>query len=174
MKGVMVGLLIAGSAIPFIPSGVEGSGVEGASFAPQQAGSEPLAPAGEARVQRLGKELRCATCQGMSIADSPAAMARAQLDKVRSLVAVGKSDDEIRAYFIERYSEWVLLQPTAHGINWLVWLGPVALLVVGCAIIVRVILRRPAQGTTKEPALRPSAIKTEDELIARIRSELEQ
>jgi cytochrome c-type biogenesis protein CcmH len=165
MKGVIVGLLIA---IPFIPSGVEGS------FAPQQAGSEPLAPASEARVQRLGKELRCAACQGMSIADSPAAMARAQLDKVRSLVAAGKSDDEIRAFFVERYGEWVLLQPVAHGINWLVWLGPVALLAIGSAIIVRVILRRPAQAATKQPAPRPSAIKTEDELIARIRSEMEQ
>src|SRR5713226_2697960 len=127
-----------------------------ADFVPQQAGSEPLTPALEGRVQRLGKELRCAVCQGLSIADSPASMARAQLDKVRSLVAAGKSDEEIRAYFIERYGEWVLLQPSAHGINWLVWLGPVALLVVGGAIIVRVVLRRPAQGVTKEPAPRPS------------------
>jgi len=160
MKGMMVGLLIAGSAM--------------FGFAPQQAGSKPLAPAAEARVQRLGKELRCAVCQGLSIADSPASMARAQLDKVRSLVAAGKRDEEIRAYFIERYGEWVLLQPSAHGINWLVWLGPVALLVVGGAIIVRVVLRRPVQGVTKEPAPRPSAKKTEDEFIARIRSELEQ
>ena len=166
MKGMLVGLLLG---IPFIPSGVER-----ASFAPQQAGSKPLAPAQEARVQRLGKELRCAVCQGLSIADSPASMARAQLDKVRSLVAAGKSDEEIRAYFIERYGEWVLLQPSAHGINWLVWLGPVALLVVGCAIIVRVVLRRPAQGAAKKPAPRASAIKTEDEFIARIRSEVER
>jgi cytochrome c-type biogenesis protein CcmH len=181
MRGILIGLLLCG-AVPsaveglFIPRIVEGpfipSGVEGA-FAPQQAGSKPLAPAAEARVLRLGKELRCAVCQGLSIADSPASMARAQLDKVRSLVAAGKSDEEIRAYFIERYGEWVLLQPAAHGINWLVWLGPVALLVLGCAIIIRVVLR-PARPATKESASRPSAIKAEDELVARIRSELEQ
>src|SRR6516162_6466204 len=90
-----------------------------ADFAPQQAGSEPLEPELEARVQKLGKQLRCAVCQGLSIADSPASMARAQLDKVRELVAAGKSDEEIQSYFVERYGEWVLLQPRAAGINWL-------------------------------------------------------
>src|SRR5215471_4889472 len=100
------------------------------AYAPQQAGSSPLAPELEARVQKLGKQLRCAVCQGLSIADSPASMARAQLDKVRELVAAGKSDDEIYSYFVERYGEWVLLQPRAAGINWLVWLGP-ALLIIG-------------------------------------------
>src|SRR5215475_14915086 len=81
------------------------------AYAPQQAGSPPLEPALEARVQKLGKELRCAVCQGLSIADSPASMARAQLDKVRELVAQEKSDQEIYDYFIARYGEWVLLKP---------------------------------------------------------------
>src|SRR5262245_45482671 len=94
------------------------------AFAPQQAGTPPLAPVLEARVQKLGKQLRCPVCQGLSIADSPASSARAQLDKVRELVAAGQSDEEIRSYFVERYGEWVLLQPRAAGINWLVWLGP--------------------------------------------------
>ena len=108
-----------------------------ADFAPQQAGSEPLEPALEARVQKLGKQLRCAVCQGLSISDSPASMARAQLDKVRAMVSEGKSDEEIRDYFVARYGEWVLLQPEAHGINWLVWLGPVALLLIGFVVIAR-------------------------------------
>ena len=63
------------------------------AYALQQAGSPPLEPALEARVQKLGKQLRCATCQGLSIADSPASMARAQLDKVREMVSAGKSDE---------------------------------------------------------------------------------
>jgi len=149
-----------------------------ADFAPQQAGSEPLEPALEARVQRLGKQLRCAVCQGLSISDSPASMARAQLDKVRAMVSEGKSDEEIRDYFVARYGEWVLLQPEAHGVNWLVWLGPVALLLIGFAVIARQLQKKPAaapQASTEQQAKRPvQAPGDEDEYLARVRAELDR
>ncbi len=67
-----------------------------AAYAPQQAGSALLDPPREARVQALGKQLRCPMCQGLSIADSGSSAARAQMDKVRELVAAGKTDQEIR------------------------------------------------------------------------------
>src|SRR5262249_59145714 len=94
------------------------------AFAPQQAGSSPLEPALEARVQKLGKQLRCATCQGLSIADSPASMARAQLDKVREMVSAGKNDEEIRAYFVARYGEGILFSPKPAGLYLLGCLAP--------------------------------------------------
>jgi cytochrome c-type biogenesis protein CcmH len=109
--------------------------------APQQAGSALLDPAREARVQALGKMLRCPMCQGLSIADSGSSAARAQMDRVRELVAEGKTDDEIRAYFVARYGEWALLEPPAHGVNWLVWLLPVALVLFGAFVISRVVRR---------------------------------
>jgi len=111
---------------------------------PQQAGSAPLDAAREARVQVLGKLLRCPMCQGLSIADSGSSAARAQMDRVRELVADGQSDDEIRAYFVSRYGEWALLEPSTGGFNWLVWLGPPALLVLGAFIIARLLRRTPA------------------------------
>src|SRR3954453_6949226 len=107
-----------------------------AQYAPQQAGSEPLAPELEARVQRLGKELRCAVCQGLAITDSPASMARAQLDKVRELISEGKSDDEVKDYFVARYGEWVLLRPPTHGAGTVVWITPVLVLLIGAAGVV--------------------------------------
>ncbi|HET6983622.1 MAG TPA: cytochrome c-type biogenesis protein CcmH, partial [Myxococcaceae bacterium] len=99
-----------------------------ASYAPQQAGSALLDPPREARVQALGKQLRCPMCQGLSIADSNSSAARAQMDKVRELVAAGKSDQQIRDFFTSRYGEWALLEPPASGMNLLVWLLPLALL----------------------------------------------
>jgi cytochrome c-type biogenesis protein CcmH len=136
------------------------------AYAPQQAGSPPLAPELEARVQTLGKQLRCAVCQGVAIADSPAQMARAQLDRVRELVAEGKTDDEVREYFVARYGEWVLLEPPAHGINWLVWLAPLALLLFG-GVMVLAQLKAPPR---KPPAAPPvssdpyrDAVRTEVE-----------
>jgi cytochrome c-type biogenesis protein CcmH len=153
------------------------------AYAPQQAGSAPLDPAREARVQSLGKELRCAVCQGLSIADSPASMARAQLDKVREMVAAGKTDEEIRAYFVARYGEWVLLNPKAAGFNWLVWLSPAALLVVGLVIIIRQVRHSSKESASRDrpntntesagTAPAPSAAP-EDEYLKRVRSELER
>lgn len=104
-------------------------------YAPARQGSAPLAPPLEERVQRLGKQLRCAVCQGLSIADSPASMARAQLDKVRELVTNGKTDDEIYRYFVDRYGEWALLRPERHGLNSVLWFGPLVALVVGLVAV---------------------------------------
>jgi cytochrome c-type biogenesis protein CcmH len=144
------------------------------AYAPQQAGSEPLEAAQESRVQRLGKELRCAVCQGLSIADSPAGMARAQLDAVRAQVAKGATDEEIRAYFVARYGEWVLLSPPKHGLNWLVWLGPVLLIVFGGAAVAHVIYwsGRRSKGGMEGPA-GPSS-QPADPYLAAIRDEVDR
>src|SRR5688572_19995934 len=116
-------------------------------FAPQQAGSEPLEPALEVRVQRLGKELRCAVCQGLSMADSPSSMSGAPLDMVRELVSQGKTDEQVVAYFVERYGEWVLLEPTREGFNWFVWLGPIVLVLGALFVILRQIKQEPPPAT---------------------------
>jgi cytochrome c-type biogenesis protein CcmH len=146
-------------------------------YAPQQAGSEPLAPELEMRVQRLGKELRCAVCQGLSVADSPSSMARAQLDKIRELVSQQKTDQEVRDYFVARYGEWVLLQPKAEGVNLLVWLGPVALLLGGAFVISRQVRRAPpppAAPPAPPSATPPGTEAPVDPYLAAVRREMEQ
>ena len=143
-----------------------------ASYAPQQAGSALLDPPREARVQALGKQLRCPMCQGLSIADSSSSAARAQMDKVRELVAAGKTDQQIRDYFTSRYGEWALLDPPASGMNLLVWLLPLLLLVGGGAAIART-MRRPVPA---EPAPAPPAEETrppaDDPYLEAVRAEL--
>jgi cytochrome c-type biogenesis protein CcmH len=138
--------------------------------APQQAGSVPLDAAREARVQALGKMLRCPMCQGLSIADSGSSAARAQMDRVRELVSEGQTDDEVRAYFVARYGEWALLQPSARGLNWLVWLGPGALLLVGAWAIARLV-RRPARRTENAAVSTPE-VPSADPYLDAVRAEL--
>jgi len=142
-----------------------------AAYAPQQAGSALLDPPREARVQALGKQLRCPMCQGLSIADSNSSAARAQMDKVRELVAAGKTDQQIRDYFTSRYGEWALLEPPASGMNLLVWLLPLALLVGGGLAIART-MRRPAVVASvpaSKPEDRPPA---DDPYLEAVRAEL--
>ena len=145
-----------------------------ASYAPQQAGSALLDPPREARVQALGKQLRCPMCQGLSIADSNSSAARAQMDKVRELVAAGQTDEQIRTYFVSRYGEWALLEPPAQGMNLLVWLLPGLLLLLGLLAIARVVGRRGPAAVTPEVAepTAPEAAPETDPYLEAVRAEM--
>jgi cytochrome c-type biogenesis protein CcmH len=83
------------------------------------------------RLKRLETELRCLVCQNQTLADSNASLAEDLRREVRSLAAAGKSDDEIRAYLVARYGDFVLYDPPVKGKTWLLWFGPFALLIIG-------------------------------------------
>jgi cytochrome c-type biogenesis protein CcmH len=140
-------------------------------YAPQRPVADPLDAQREARVMDLGKHLRCAVCQGVSIADSPASMARAQLDKVRELVAQGKSDDEIYAYFVERYGEWALMEPKKSGVTLGLWLFPILLLAIGLFVIWRQAKLGPSAPAAPADLLSAAA---EDDYLAKVRADLEK
>jgi cytochrome c-type biogenesis protein CcmH len=105
----------------------------------------------EARAVRLASELQCPVCQGQSINASPAPMAQQMKDLIRSQVAEGYTDTQVRDYFVSRYGEWVLLNPKAAGFNLLVYVLPVLMLVVGVAFVAMVV-RRWSMPTEAEPA----------------------
>lgn len=104
----------------------------------------------ETRLKRLETELRCLVCQNQTLADSNASLAEDLRVEVRQLAVAGKSDDEIRAYLVARYGDFVLYDPPLKATTSLLWLGPFALL-GGGAVLWWVILRRrqrAAQSTT--------------------------
>ena len=142
------------------------------AFAPQQAGSGPLQdPGQELRAQRLGKQLRCAVCQGMSISDSPASMARAQLDKVRELIAQGQGDEEIRDYFVARYGEWVLLEPKREGFALFVWLAPFGLIALG-GLLIAWFVRSRSRLVPPPPPTPAAPEPTGDKYLDAVRAEV--
>jgi cytochrome c-type biogenesis protein CcmH len=138
------------------------------NYAPARPMGELLTPDEEARVIAIGKHLRCPVCQGVSIADSPSSMARAQLDKVRELVKEGKSEQEIREFFVARYGEWALLEPTTNGLNGFLWVAPVVMLLVGAFLILGQVKKAPA---TQQAAA--GAPPTEDAFLAQVKKDLE-
>ena len=103
---------------------------------------------------RIGKQLRCPVCQGMPIAESPATMARDMMVLVREQVASGQSEEAVKAYFVQRYGEWVLLNPPAHGFNVLLWALPAAILVGGTAWFILSRQRAQQRVTAPRPATR--------------------
>ena len=85
----------------------------------------------QARFKKLSNELRCPTCQGLSVKDSEAGFSTSIKGKIRELMKQGKSDEEIMAYFVERYGEWILRSPPVSGFNIVLWVLPGVAIVTG-------------------------------------------
>jgi len=102
--------------------------------------------------------LRCPVCQGESIQESPAALAKEMRQVVREQLAAGRSSEQVKAYFVSKYGEWILLEPKARGVNLTVYVVPV-LLIVGGAVLIVVQAKRWTRGsgmTETDPAQRPT------------------
>src|ERR1700754_4918644 len=88
-------------------------------------------PAQEARAQSLEREIRCVQCQNEPIAQSTADIAADMRALVRERVAAGDSDTEIRAFFRQRYGDFVLFRPPVDARTWMLWGAPILLLGAG-------------------------------------------
>jgi cytochrome c-type biogenesis protein CcmH len=93
----------------------------------------------EAMTTRLASELRCPVCQGNSIQDSPSELAQQMRDVIRDQLRSGKTPDEVRAYFVDKYGEWILLAPRAEGLNLIVYLVPFVAVLVGGVVVWRTV-----------------------------------
>jgi cytochrome c-type biogenesis protein CcmH len=93
----------------------------------------------ETEIDRLTREvsaqLRCVVCQGLSLQDSPSQLAQEMRAIVREKLAEGMTPAEVKTFFVERYGEWVLLEPEPRGFNLLVYILPVAMLFGGAGFV---------------------------------------
>jgi cytochrome c-type biogenesis protein CcmH len=120
----------------------------------------------EARARAISADIRCLVCQNQSIDDSDAPLARDLRLLVRERLLAGDSDGDVVDYLVDRYGEFVLLQPR-FGVHTLVlWLGPFAILALAAFAAFR--WRRPAgTGNSGEAALSPDEVRRLDDLMKR-------
>ena len=86
----------------------------------------------EARARDISKGLRCLVCRNENIDDSHAELARDLRILVRERLVDGDSDNEVIDFVVDRYGEYVLLQPKSGGSNLILWaMGPLMLLMSG-------------------------------------------
>lgn len=99
------------------------------------------------RTEELTGIMRCPVCQGLSIADSPTMIAQAMKEEVRQFLADGYTEDQILRYFEMSYGEFIRLEPKAKGFNLLVWIAPLAALILGLILVVSRLRKPPARAT---------------------------
>lgn len=133
-------------------------------------GEPPPAHEIDPRARELGRSLRCPVCQGSNITDSPSKTAKAMFERTRQLIAAGYSDDQIVAYFVDKYTEFVLLDPQPEG-NALLYLGPGLGVGFGLALALWATVgwrREPGEAVVPEP----SSPETLDDYERRLLAEL--
>ncbi|MGV6871219.1 cytochrome c-type biogenesis protein [Pseudochelatococcus sp. B33] len=91
----------------------------------------------ESRARKISAELRCLVCQNESIDDSSAPLARDLRLLVRDRLKAGDSDAEVTDFIVARYGEFVLLRPVFGAHTLLLWLGPVAIFLLGALVVLR-------------------------------------
>jgi cytochrome c-type biogenesis protein CcmH len=125
-------LLVAGAAVVIVGAALLARG-----------GGEPATV--EDRAQAISAGLRCPVCQNLSVADSPSRLAGEMRAEVEGQLRAGRTDDEVRAFFVARYGEWVLLEPRSL----LPFVIPVAAVALGVGAWLLVVRRRPRAEPTE-------------------------
>ena len=101
-------------------------------------------PALEARARGLSEGLRCMVCQNESIDDSEAPLARDIRILIRKRIAEGETNDQVRAYLVSRYGDFILLKPPFKPETWLLWLSAPLTLCAGAAAALIALRRAPS------------------------------
>ena len=121
-------------------------------------------PALEQRARELSKGLRCLVCRNENIDDSDAQLASDLRILLRERLVAGDTDAEAVAFLVDRYGEYVLLNPPATGANILLWIAGPAMLLAGAGIAFATFRRRgtaAADGLNAEEAARVAEILKE-------------
>lgn len=101
----------------------------------------------ELRYQHLTAQLRCPMCQNETLADSNAPIARDLRNQIFQLMQHGQTDAQIKQYLVDRYSEFVLYDPPVARNTWLLWFGPLLILLLGAGVVVATIRKRSRAAT---------------------------
>jgi cytochrome c-type biogenesis protein CcmH len=109
----------------------------------------------EARARELSHDLRCMVCQGQSIDDSDAPLARDLRLLVRERLKAGDTNAQVIDYLVARYGEFVLLNPRFEMQTALLWLAPIGMLGLGAITLVLAVRRRRNNTRTAPEAVAP-------------------
>lgn len=139
---LLAGLL----AVAWAPAGLAAPVTAPTTQLPGATAAPPPTPEEAARVNAVAAQLRCVVCQALSVADSPSTTAAQMRAIILEQLREGRSPEEIKAYFVSRYGEWVLLAPTRSGFNLLVWALPFVGIAGGVLAVVLVARRWVARG----------------------------
>ncbi|KAF0107742.1 MAG: cytochrome c-type bioproteinis protein CcmH [Anaerolineaceae bacterium] len=136
----------------------------------------PTPPSDDA-VNAIARELFCPICQNTPLDVCPTEACRQWRELIRQMLAEGKSEAEIKQFFVDNYGARVLSAPPAEGINWLAYIVPPVMFLGGALLLFQAF--RTWKRTAEEPADgaaagKRSAPAADDEYVSRLEAELKK
>ena len=133
------------------------------------AGAQQATPSDD-EVNRIAKQLFCPVCENTPLDVCPTQACAQWRDLIRQMLAEGRTENEIKQYFVDNYGARVLSEPPREGLNWLVYLVPPIAIALGAFALYRalVMMRKPATAEIESPAAET------DEYVARLEEELKK
>jgi len=125
-------------------------------------------PAMEAQARAFMRDIRCVVCQSQSIDESDAEIAAQLRNAIREQMAAGKNPDEIRAFLVARYGDFVLLKPPFKASTLLLWAGPFILVAIGLGFILLQRRQKSAGGAGPAGLAPPELSESERNRVQRI------
>ena len=93
----------------------------------------------EERLYTLNRDLMCPVCDGLTLEQSQAAPALEMKDEIKKMVIQGKTDEEIKEHFVQKFGVEILANPPKKGFDSLVWLAPLVFGFFGIVFLYRYI-----------------------------------
>ena len=94
-------------------------------------------PAEERQALELMDSLRCVVCQGQPISGSNASLAGDMRRLVREHIAAGESPEQVRAFLVSKYGDWVSFKPQVRSATLPLWVVPLLALLGGLCLVSR-------------------------------------
>ncbi len=138
----------------------------------QRASAQQPAPTpSDDEVNHVAHQLYCPVCEDTPLDVCPTEACRQWRNLIRQQLSQGWTEDQIKQYFVQQYGARVLAVPPRTGINWLVYVLPPLIILIGAFILFRALKMwtKPASGST---APKPGADAESDEYVARLEEEL--
>lgn len=129
-------------------------------------------PPSDDQVNGVAHQLYCPVCENTPLDVCPTQACAQWRELIREKLSQGWSDQQIKDYFAAQYGPRVLAEPPRSGLNWLVYLLPPAVFLLGAYLVFRV-MRSARRRQTVNAA--PAANQlSDDPYLRRLEEQLRQ
>ncbi len=135
-------------------------------------GAQDESPITDDEVNALAEELYCPVCENVPLDVCPTKACAQWRDLIREKIELGWSEKQIKEFFAEQYGDQVMAVPPRRGFNWLIYVLPPLVVLIGMVVVARVI-GKPGKISAAAPLVEQNEKPaTPEEIIDEIEKDL--
>jgi len=136
------------------------------------AGAQDNSPITDDEVNALAEELYCPVCENVPLDVCPTKACAQWRDLIREKMELGWNEKQIKEFFAEQYGAQVLAVPPREGFNWLIYVLPPLVVIIGVVVVVRTVRKSGKSADVKTGVGQSATPATQDEILDEIEKDL--